>query len=310
MLTALLITPWGSPAQATPPPADQAAAQLIDRIAPSTTAILPPGKEREAFAGTSPQGTTITVHRERIELDPAGALPPVRISLPRELNVRPAQPARDGTLHYAADSSSETAADVAVQVITDGSVKISTIIRSKGSPTSFTYDFDLPTDARLKENPDGSVVIVDGTGRFIAGAARPWAIDAAGQAVATHFKVENHSLVQRVDITEQTTFPVVADPWLGVNLYNRVYVSTTSRGWVVNATPSAWGQAWNGVGTYFAHVDEVRSRVGVGRYNASIEQQHICHLIGYPFSLPEYNLESWRPWVVAAWSLPRYKCNS
>ncbi|MGN6403849.1 DUF2599 domain-containing protein [Sinomonas sp.] len=44
------------------------------------------------------------------------------------------------------------------------------------------------------------------------------------------------------------------------------------------------------------------------RWTTSIQEQFYCHLAGFPASLPEYNLESWRP----SWSWIRiapYNCN-
>ena len=96
---------------------------------------------------------------------------------------------------------------------------------------------------------------------------------------------------------------------MGQALYSRVYVSWAAQGWKVNATPSAWGNVWNGAGTYWAHKDEVRSRVGSSYYTSTIDSQHECHLLGWPLSLPEYNFESWRPYVAPAWSLVAYRCN-
>lgn len=40
----------------------------------------------------------------------------------------------------------------------------------------------------------------------------PWAVDGAGKPVNTHYTLEGHTLTQTVEITADTTFPVVADP--------------------------------------------------------------------------------------------------
>ena len=40
----------------------------------------------------------------------------------------------------------------------------------------------------------------------------PWAKDASGALVPTHYIVQGSTLIQQVDVTSATTFPVVADP--------------------------------------------------------------------------------------------------
>ncbi|WP_404289217.1 hypothetical protein [Glutamicibacter arilaitensis] len=40
----------------------------------------------------------------------------------------------------------------------------------------------------------------------------PWAVDGAGKSVDTHYTLEGNTLTQTVEITADTTFPVVADP--------------------------------------------------------------------------------------------------
>ncbi|WP_297006681.1 hypothetical protein [uncultured Corynebacterium sp.] len=58
---------------------------------------------------------------------------------------------------------------------------------------------------------DGTVGL--NSGRFPQGAFdTPWAKDAEGKEVPTHFEVRGNSLVQVVDFDGNTFFPVVADP--------------------------------------------------------------------------------------------------
>jgi hypothetical protein len=107
------------------------------------------------------------------------------------------------------------------------------------------------------------------------------------------------------------SYPVYADPWLGVNLYDSVSVSYHSSGWIANATPSFWGhQHMNSTAVAWAHRDEIRTRTGLASsWNDSMSEQTYCHVMGYPASLPEFNMESWRPYVRWEESLTRYQCN-
>lgn len=50
-------------------------------------------------------------------------------------------------------------------------------------------------------------------GRFPQGGVQaPWAKDANGKAISTHYRVEADTLVQVVEFDDDTAFPVTADP--------------------------------------------------------------------------------------------------
>lgn len=50
------------------------------------------------------------------------------------------------------------------------------------------------------------------TERAFGAVAAPWAVDATGQSVPTRYEIEGQALVQVIDFTAATAFPVVADP--------------------------------------------------------------------------------------------------
>lgn len=79
----------------------------------------------------------------------------------------------------------------------------------------------------------------------------------------------------------------------------------------MNVVPTAWGQIWAGPALWWAHRDEVVTKLGSNswRWTSTIQEQFYCHIAGLPLSLPEYNLESWRPFVGWAVSLAQYQCN-
>ncbi|MEV0188091.1 hypothetical protein AB0I39_06085 [Kitasatospora purpeofusca] len=109
-----------------------------------------------------------------------------------------------------------TDGSVVVQQLGDGGVRALVTLESAAAPADFRFSLDLPQGARLEPSADGSVEVVrDGRslGRFEA----PWARDANGKAVATGYRIEGSALVQHVEVTADTAFPVVADPtWNGV----------------------------------------------------------------------------------------------
>ncbi|GAA3318047.1 hypothetical protein GCM10017710_34610 [Arthrobacter ramosus] len=157
----------------------------------------------------------------------------------------------------------------------------------------------------------GFVVATDQAGEFLGGFSAPWAKDSAGKAIPTRYEVHGTKLIQKVEHRRAgVQYPVVSDPWLGVDLYHRPWWNSRNGGWTVNVTPTAWGVTFSNATTWWAHRDEVRSKMGADswRWTDSIEQQFYCHIAGLPLSLPEYNLESWRP----AWNwlrMARYNCN-
>lgn len=197
---------------------------------------------------------------------------------------------------------------------TDGSLQIATTITNSAAPTSYEYGLTLPAGAKLELRSNGGVDVIGSDGKFLGGAAEPWAVDAAGTSLATHYEVEGQSITQVVEhAVAGVIYPVVADPWFGIDLYYSPYVSFVSQGYKINVTPTNWGTNINnrGIETWWAHRDEVKTKLGgnAWRWTDSIQEQFYCHIRGVPASLPEYNMESWRPTINWAESLTRYRCN-
>jgi hypothetical protein len=108
-----------------------------------------------------------------------------------------------------------------VPVIRDGGVQISTVIDNANAPKRYDYPMDLPAGHRLYLNGDGSAIAAGEDGAVSAFVAPPWAKDANGNAVPTHYEVNGNTLTQVIDFTSATAFPVVADPsvsslWWGI----------------------------------------------------------------------------------------------
>ena len=142
------------------------------------------------------------------------------IGLPGESDQQ-GQLASDGSLVYADPNSFATV----IQNEADG-VQIHTVLHDSASPTEFSYPLSGGT-ALLRE--DGGIDIVDaGDGQsqqILAAVDAPWATDAAGNDVPTHYELNGDSIVQVVAPTPTTVFPVVADP--KVSYGTGVYFSFT-----------------------------------------------------------------------------------
>jgi hypothetical protein len=194
----------------------------------------------------------------------------------------------------------------------DGSVQTLAILRSPDAQKYLEFDLELPTNAKAELLESGEVVITDLQGKFLAGISAPWAKDSNGEAVETFFELKAGKLIQHVlHSSKNYTYPIVADPWFGIDLYNKPTVTFHSKGYRINVTPTAWGTANTGIATWFAHRDEVKTKLGTNawRWTNTIQEQFYCHIAGVPFSLPEYNMESWQPLVNWATSLTAYLCN-
>jgi len=198
----------------------------------------------------------------------------------------------------------------------DGSVQITTVIENAASPQSFRYDLELPPGFSMRPDISGSVAFVDSQGNVAGGVAAPWARDSKGQSVPTTYEVSGSALTQVVQHqdNQDITYPVVADPWLGIPLISQVWVTGNTSSWIVNVVPTSWGRQYNAVYTHFAHVDELRTRLnnnGTGwALNYTIEQQFLCHVQGTLAEPGTYNLESWR--VGMAWATQLntlFQCN-
>lgn len=205
----------------------------------------------------------------------------------------------DATVSESSVSYDAGPIDIAVVPQREGSVQIFSIHDDASTPR-VDYPLSLPVGTSIQINEDGSVGgYLNGELLFFVGA--PFANDSLGAQIPTHYEYNSGVLTQVLDLTSpDIAFPVIADPWMGQALYTNVYVkmytfSTPHPGaWKVNATPTSAGGNYRGRDSWNAHRDEIKSKIATTRWKATLEGQLWCHIAGYPLSLPEYNLESWR----------------
>lgn len=184
----------------------------------------------------------------------------------------------------------------------DGSVQIFTVLESASAPSQYKYSITLPTESRAALLEDGSLLVTDVDGQLVLGAAPAWAKDARGEAVPTWYEWDGMNLVQVVEHGEGSSYPIVADPWLGNDLLSAAGVRTISGGWEVWADATAWGRAYNGWAVHASHVAELKSRLGSNSWRVdwnggTIREQFLCHVVGNAFEPGRYNMESYRPAV-------------
>lgn len=238
----------------------------------------------------------------------------IEITLPAAASVGPAELA-DGLVTY-----DNLDGSITVPVPKeDGSLQITTVIGGPEAPTSYEYALGLPHGYELLTADEGEGIAIATTDKsdLLGVFAAPWAVDAEGRDVPTRYEIQGDTLVQIVDHTAGSfAYPIVADPWLGQELYYSPYLTSWNGAFKVNVTPRQAGIAWAGITTWWAHADEIKnklaakypSRPASQRWNTNVQEQLYCHIAGLPFSLPEYNLEAARTFLY--WeSQVAYRCN-
>lgn len=282
-------------------PAVAAPLDDVETTAGLVAAAVPAGEPE--IVDTTPAGGSLRVEGEGattvVGVDPAQPITltadeggrTIDVSLPREVSLAAAEQATDGTLVFAATDGGTAAT---AQVVEDGSVRLTTVIPDATAPHRYTYDLALPADSTVTIEENGSASFVSAEGEWLGGAAVPWAKDARGVDVPTHFVAEGDALVQVVDLTGVTAFPVVADPYLGIALISSVKRINRSEGVTISVVPTAWGRAnGNNPTAVNSLVDEYGSKVANAYYTTQMIWQLGCHAQFAPFK-SEWNLDAWR----------------
>ena len=103
---------------------------------------------------------------------------------------------------------------VAATITTSG-VREAVTMENPSAPSTYDFPVSLSAGEFLTSNPDGSVSVMksfSGGSVSVGTFQTPWAKDASGALVPTHYIVQGSTLIQQVEVTSATTFPVVADP--------------------------------------------------------------------------------------------------
>lgn len=189
----------------------------------------------------------------------------------------------------------------------DGTIQVLTVIESPSAPSRYDYTFSVPDGGAMTLGETGAVIITNVDGSFLGGVAPAWAKDAKGDEIATHYEISGNTLTQVVEHSSDDAYPVVADPWLGIQLFENF-----SRGWwnndyTYNASVTGLGRAvLGGVGfglAGYAAGQVIFRNEGWAEWKSvwpaitnkeTLKQQYDCHVtagvVGLPFTGP-YNLE-------------------
>jgi hypothetical protein len=141
------------------------------------------------------------------------------VGLPAEADTAAGVIADNGSTVYLGVGDS---ADVSVETFDHG-VRISTVIAASDTDSVFTYPLEEGVTSEL--NADQTVSLFKEveaadpeTGETvvaqieIAVVETPWAVDASGTTIPTHYELTDDAIVQVVDRSGDIDYPVVADP--------------------------------------------------------------------------------------------------
>lgn len=177
---------------------------------PSTiTGALPDGSVEIAVPNDEAASVTLSTHQNKESelisttlLLPETATGNLDLSAADTAVIMPSL--EEGNVAYAVNASEE------------GSVRIQSVIASPEAPESYEYTF--PEASRIEIDPaDGEAIIwvkSETYGEVITGVAEtPWARDAQGRTVPSHFEASGNTLTQIVKHKDgDFTYPITADP--------------------------------------------------------------------------------------------------
>lgn len=197
MVLALIITSApGSAADSTETASEAASIAAMEQ---QIIAQLGRGTEQQEAKGTHP---AVSVSSTEVSLD--------NTTLSLSSSDDPA--AREGSVESHLPAGDDS--DYLIRPNQDGAQ----IIFSIDSPDSdMTKDFEISGDMRLVSAADrgidtGEVFVLTRDGSVHSSFEKPWAYDAEGRPVPTHFEVHGQTLRQVVEPPSDTAYPITADP--------------------------------------------------------------------------------------------------
>ncbi|WP_157509631.1 hypothetical protein [Leifsonia sp. Root4] len=278
-----------------------------DLLASAVAVSATPDQEIALDAATADSSIIIpTDASENVIFSPSEGTSSIAVELPFAAEASDAVSTADGVVVYDNNNGSTTVPIVRE----DGGVQINTVINAATAPTDYSYSFVLPSSATIVSSGD-ALLFVDGD-KLLGGLAPAWAKDAAGRDVPTRYEVEGATVTQIVEHDQSYSYPVVADPWIGINLFSsitvdsynsqpRVNLNLSNWGWSVYSgaaqgggltgiaagqailNTAGWDEAWGKGGTIRTALDKPSQR-----------QQFSCHALG-AVAAGTWNLEKFRP---------------
>jgi hypothetical protein len=150
------------------------------------------------------------------------------IALPPITEEQSAGSAEEGSFVYFGDDDT----NFAVQPANDG-VRLVSTLDSEDAPEALAYDLAISGGGSLSiDSESGGVAILNSDDEPLGAFETPWAIDADGAEVPTHYEIEGTTLTQVIEhVDGGFEYPIVADPSIsiGIGLYIKFNKSETKR---------------------------------------------------------------------------------
>ncbi len=205
----------GSPGPSGPPSISDPVA-LIGAIAPELLAQTRQPATAEQAASVEAQ-TGRSTFRIEVPADPATpiTLSPTQTEgagLPVSIRIEGASGqgvTTEGVTSYAQGDTGRAVSSV--QPLANG-VRLLTALDGAEAGESFSYDLGLPEGFTVTPMPDGLSLLATADGRYIGTLGAAWATDAAGTPLATRYDWSGSTLTQHVELTPDTSYPVLLDP--------------------------------------------------------------------------------------------------
>jgi hypothetical protein len=186
----------------------------LDNAGALVQSALPSVSSSQDAAIASSGGVTVEVPQDlKAGVDLTGTGLDLTIHLPNAEDASAGVKNSDGQIVY---PSSEASANTVIPVT--GGVQMLTTIANAQAPERFTYQVKTATGDYFQILEDGSAVLYAEDGSLKAAVAIPWATDANGKTLPTHYETDGTSLTQVIkhSATENVAYPVTADPiWFG-----------------------------------------------------------------------------------------------
>ncbi|MFD9380131.1 hypothetical protein ACFWBH_32245 [Streptomyces sp. NPDC059999] len=161
--------------------------------------------DTDSAAIVTKDGTTTDVPKDP---EKGVSLGSVNVGLPNADEAKDAKRLSDGTVVYPGTDGSAQAV-----IPTGTGVQMLTTIANADAPTRYDYKVSVPVGGRVTVDERGNAAVLNGDNTPALVVPSPWAKDANGTAVPTHFETDGTTLTQVVERTSGGyAYPVVADP--------------------------------------------------------------------------------------------------
>lgn len=275
---------------------------------------------------------SIVAESPRADIDielPTSSASPIRvesyqgtlnIELPIEGSV-PSNQGNDGVTTYRENNG----ASYAVVSKTDGAQIVSQVT-SKTEPENFKFSLtgDFSSGA---VQANGAVFLFKDDGTLLGGFFPPWARDAQGVSIPTHYELVGKELVQTVSHRSmaRVSYPITFDPSYSSGVLSK---SDDHRypgdggGYQISAWLSAWGRLVYTVDSRFLTAEvwglfrKYHWQTSGTLWVTSLQQQWDCHIMGGWLEWDSWDLETKRPsnpnWSSRIWNnllTPSAVCN-